>query len=274
MSDMSVATGDRAGPKTVTSRPAAVTTYAVFTGRAVRRIFRRADTIVSTVIFPALLLLTLLAAFGSSVEAFEGDDYAQRLVPGMIVSGVMFGSVGAVMGLWGDLRSGFMDRIRSMPLPAVAPLIGTVVAETVRAIAAVVVLVALGYAFGFRFENGPLPTIAFFGVAGIAAMSLSMIGLAAATVAKTQEGLGPPVSALFLLMLFFSKGMIPLDGYPGWARPIVEASPATAYVELLDRLARGGALWRPTLIAAAWSLGLIGVLGSVAANRLRRHAAA
>lgn len=263
---MSMVPGDVTFPTLRT--PSMVAATLVFTGRSIRKIFRRPDTIVSTVIFPALLLLTLLAAFSTSVEAFEGDDYAQRLVPGMIVSGVMFGSVGAVVGFWIDLNSGFMDRIRSMPVTPVAPLVGAMLAETARAMVAVVVLVGVGYGFNFRFENGALPVVGFFVVAGVAAMSLSSIGLAVATIAKSQEAISGPLGALFLVMLFFSKGMIPLDGYPGWAQPIVKASPSTAYVDLLDRLARGGPLWQPALIAAAWSIGLLGVLGGFAVRHV------
>ncbi|MFV0308482.1 MAG: ABC transporter permease [Desertimonas sp.] len=255
-----------------TPRRSAATADAVFVGRAVKRVFRRPDTVVSTVVFPAVLLLTLIAVFSTAVEAFEGDDYAQRLVPGLIVSGLMFGSVGTAIGFWMDRESGFMDRIRSMPVPTSAPLVGTVIAETVRALLAVAVLVALGVAFGFRFSNGVVPGIWFVVVAGVAAMSLSFIGLSMATVAKSQESLGPPLGALFLVLLFFSEGMIPLEGYPGWAQPVVRAAPATAYVNLLDHLARGGQLVRPMLAAGAWSIALVGVLGTFAVTRLRRVA--
>ncbi|MEM8902928.1 MAG: ABC transporter permease [Actinomycetota bacterium] len=245
-----------------------MTTYLLFFGRATRRFVRSAETMISTVAFPVLLLLTMLAVFSSSVEAFEGGDYAQRLVPALVVSGIMFGSTGTAVGLFVDLESGFMQRIRSLPVPASAPLVGTVAAEVVRATAAVVVLVAIGSLAGFRFED-PIGVIGFFLVAALCAVSVTWIGLSLATRAATQETLSPPLGALFLVLLFFSEGLVPLDAYPGWAQPIVENNPATAYVTSLDALARGDALAGPLTRAVAWSIGLVAVFGTLAVRRLR-----
>ncbi|MEM9747171.1 MAG: ABC transporter permease [Actinomycetota bacterium] len=244
------------------------TANAVFVGRSIRRFLRRPDSVVFTVAFPLLLLLTMLAVFSSAVEAFEDADYAQRLVPGLTVSGVLFGSLGTAVGFWSDLDTGFMDRVRSLPVSPAAPLVGTVLAEAVRALMAVVALAAAGYAFGFRFEAGVGRAIGYFVAAMIGAMAFTWIGLYVATIATSQESLSPPLNAFFLVLLFFSEGLVPLDAYPGWAQPFVEANPATAFVTLLDRLARGGDLGRPILNAALWSIAIVAVFGTLAVRRL------
>ncbi|MEM9606911.1 MAG: ABC transporter permease [Actinomycetota bacterium] len=242
--------------------------YAAFTGRSARRFVRKPEIIINTVAFPVLLLGTMLAVFSSAVEAFEDGDYAQRLVPALVVSGIMFGSTGTAVGLFTDLQSGFMQRIRSMPVPSSAPLVGLVLAEVVRALAAVGVLVGVGYVAGFRFDSF-VGAIGFVIVAAVAAVSVTWIGLAMATGAKTQEALAPPLGALFLVLLFFSQGLVPLEAYPGWAQPLVEFNPASAYVTSLDGLARGGELAGPLLRAGIWSVLLVVVLGTVAIRRLR-----
>lgn len=244
----------------------------LFAGRSVRRFVRTPETLISTVVFPVILFLAMLAVFGSAVEAFDDSgDYAQRLVLTLIVSGLMFGSIGTATGFLTDLQDGLLTRVRSMPLAPAGPMIGAAIAETARAVVAVVVLVAVGTGFGFRFDAGVLPTVAFGAVALLAAISIVWVGLAMASVARSYEALAPPLSALFLLLLFFSRGLVPLEAYPGWAQPIVRANPATAYVTALDRLARGGALIGPLLNAVGWSLGLIVVFGLVARRAVRRR---
>ncbi|MEM8925708.1 MAG: ABC transporter permease [Actinomycetota bacterium] len=249
-----------------------ITGTMVFAGRATRRYLRSPESIISTIGFPVLLLLTLLAVFGTAVEAFEVGDgpYAQRLVPTLVVSGLLFGSVNTAVGFFTDLQDGFMDRVRTLPVPSIAPLAGAVVSEVARAMTAVLVLVAVGYAFGFRFDNGVGPTIGFVAVAALAAVSVVWIGLALATVASSQEALSPPLSALFLLLLFFSQGMVPLDAYPDWATPIVRFNPATSFVVALDRLARGGELVGPILGSLGWAVGLMAVFGTIATRAVRR----
>ncbi len=244
--------------------------YGVFVRRSVVRFGRRPDTVVATVMFPLVLMLTMLAVFSTAVEAFDNGDYAQRLVPGLTVSGILFGSLGTATGFWIELETGFMDRIRSMPVPALGPLIGTVAAEAVRAVMAVFVLVAVGSFFGFRFEQGVVWAVPYLAVAIAASWTFAWIGMFMATVATSQEALVPPLNAIYLVLLFFSEGLVPLDAYPGWARPIVEWNPATAYVTLLDGLARGGPLVRPGLLAAGWSVAIIVVFGSLAVRRIKR----
>ncbi|MEO0495092.1 MAG: ABC transporter permease [Actinomycetota bacterium] len=241
----------------------------LFAGRAVRRIGRSPDVVVSTVIFPLLLLLTLHAVFSSAVESFEGGAaYGQRLVPTLVFSGVMFGAIGTSTGILTELENGWIDRLRSMPLNPFSPLAGTILGETVRAVVAVAVLAGVGYAFDFRFDAGVLPAIGFVIVAMLAAISVGCVGAYLATIASSREALLGPLNAVFLLLLFLSRGMVPLEAYPGWVQPVVEHNPATAYVGLLDRLARGGALWSSALTVAAWTLGFVIVFGVLAGRRM------
>ncbi|MEM8706737.1 MAG: ABC transporter permease [Actinomycetota bacterium] len=245
----------------------------VFAGRAVRRFGRSPDVVVSTVVFPLLLLLTLHAVFSSAVEAFEdGAAYGQRLVPTLVFSGVMFGAIGTSAAIHTELENGWIDRLRSMPLNPFSPLAGTILGETLRAIVAVIVLAGIGHLFDFRFDAGVLPAIGFVLVAMLAAVAVGCVGAYLATAASSREALLGPLNAVFLLLLFLSRGMVPLDAYPGWVQPVVRHNPATAYVDLMDRLARGGALVRPTLLVLAWTAGFVLVFGTLAARRLARRA--
>lgn len=246
-------------------------TYGAFGRRAMLRIVRSPEVIISTAIFPLLLLLTLSAVFSSAVEGFEGGSYAQRLVPGLVVGGIIFGSIGTAMAVSTDLHSGYMSRIRSLPVPSSAPLIGTVGAEALRSLMAVLVLVGVGSLLGFRFEAGIVRGALFVLVAMLAAIALTCIGLAFATLTSGPEALGASLNMAFLVMLFLSESMVPLEAYPGWVEPLVQANPATSYVRLLDRLARGGELAGPATAVAAWSVVLIMGFGALAVRNVRRE---
>lgn len=71
------------------------------------------------------------------------------------------------------------------------------------------------------------------------------------------------------MLLFFSRGMVPLEAYPGWAQPIVRFNPATSFVTALDNLGRGGELTGPILSAVAWAVALTAVFGFIAVRGLR-----
>lgn len=249
--------------------PSLLAAVPIFAARSYKRFLRTPETLISTVGFPVVLLLTLLAVFSTAVEAFDEGPYAQRLVPTMVVSGLMFGSIGTATGLFTDLGGGYMERIRALPVAQSGPLVGLVLAEIGRAMTALVGLTAVGYAVGFRFDNGALAIIGFVVISALAAVSIVWIGLAFATIARSQEALAPPLGALFLVLLFFSRGMVPLEAYPGWAQPIVRFNPATSFVTALNNLGRGGELTGPILGAVAWAVALTAVFGFIAVRGLR-----
>ncbi len=249
----------------------------IFTGRAIRHVVRRPETVVQTVIFPVLLLLTMLAVFSTAVENFSamqsnvpaGEPYAQSLTPVMILAGVMFGSIGAAVMLFTDLRNGFLTRIRALSTPLGAPLIGISVAETLRASLSVVSLCIAGAVAGFRFQAGWLAAIGFVAVAAMAAITFTWVGLLLASVANSMDSFVPPLSGVFLVLLFCSQGMVPLEAYPDAFQPFVEWNPGSAYVVLLDHLARGEELLEPLLLATGWSVALIAVSGVLCVRSLR-----
>lgn len=241
-----------------------------FADRSVRHFLRSPEMVITSVVFPLLLLLTMLAVFSTAVERYSGDTYAQIVVPGLVMSSVIFGTMATANAFYTDLNDGFMDRVRSMPVPTAAPLLGMLAAEVIRAVLAILVLCSVGAVFGFRFAAGPLAAIGFVATGALIAVSTVWIGVWLATTATTQEAVGPPMNAVFLVMLFFSGALVPREAYPDWAQTIVAINPATAYVTLLDHLARGGELLGPTLWALGWSAVLIVVFAGLAVRRLRR----
>jgi ABC-2 type transport system permease protein len=261
-------------------------TGGVTLARAVRALARR-DLLrglgtpaitVQSVVFPGVLLMVLLAVFGTAVEEFSGEPYVQRLTPALIISGAAFGSVGAVGGLLQDRLSGFFDRIRLTPFDGqrhrgghagpVALVLARSLSEHVRVATTAICIVAIGFAFGFRFEAGPGRAIAFFAAAVVFGACFGWIGFALATRASSMEAVVSPVTALFLVLLFLSHGMVPLDAFPGWIQPVVEVAPSSLMMLTLQRLAGGGDVVGPLLGALTWTVAITAVFGGLSLRGL------
>lgn len=245
---------------------------AAFCGRAVLRLIRMPEVIIQTVIFPVILLTTNLAVFSAAVELYDDSGpYAQRLVPGLVVAGVMFGSTGSAMGLFGDIKSGFMQRIRALSTPLAAPIVGIALAEALRGLLATAALTAAGYLAGFRFHGGVGHFVGFVVVAAVSALAFPWIGLWLATKARSVESFLAPLSAFFLVLLFMSQSVVPLSAYPEFVQPFVRWNPGSAFVVALDSLARGQDATSEIVLAAVWSVVMIGVFGALAVRGLRTH---
>ena len=87
-------------------------------------------------------------------------SYIDFLLPGIFVQSVAFRATQTAVGLSEDLERGVIDRFRSMPMARSAVLIGRTVADLVRNVLIIVLMTAVGYLIGFRFQAGLLNALA------------------------------------------------------------------------------------------------------------------
>src|ERR1700756_4809848 len=148
----------------------AVTDTAVVTGRNLRHFIRQPDLLVFSTIQPVLFVLLFVYVFGGAVGRSlpHGVAYVDFLLPGVFVQSVTFGASQTAVGLKEDLTRGVVDRFRSMPMARSAVLAGRTVADLVRNILVIFLMIAVGYAVGFRFLGGAAGAVG--GIAVVAAL--------------------------------------------------------------------------------------------------------
>jgi len=237
------------------------------------RVFTRTPVaVVQSIVFPTLLLLTLLAAFGRTVGG-SVDAYAERLVPQLVISAGAFGAIvtGILINL--DRNSGLIDRLRSLPIARPAYLLGAVLADAVRVAVAAVVIVAVGHLFGFRFDQGVLGAVAFFGVAVAFGTIFGWFAVWTGLRAAQTEAIGSVMNGPILMLFFLSTGFIPVEGFPAAAQPFVRANPLSCAVNLMLGLTESGPVLVPMLQTLAWIVGLVALLSSLAVRTFRRGVA-
>ena len=109
-----------------------------------------------TVVQPVIFVLMFRYVFGGAIHVPVKGGYVNFLLPGIIAQTAAFASFGTAIALAQELQKGVIDRLRSMPMARSAVLAG-LVADTGRMTVTILVVVGVGYAVGFRFENGFCP---------------------------------------------------------------------------------------------------------------------
>jgi ABC-2 type transport system permease protein len=247
---------------------------ALLATRGLQRFLRNPQLLVDTLALPLLLLFMMLAVFGHIVGS-PSAPYVQRLTPAVVLFSTASGSVVTGIGFFTDLHSGMSDRLRTMPINRVSPLLGRLTGDLVRVLIAAVVTCAVAYLVGFRFERGPMAALGFFLlVAGFASISV-WIALVVALTARNEEELNSVLTAPATLLLFFSTGFAPLGAFPGFLQPAVAANPLSCASNVAIGLTSGGQIAVPLWQTAGWVAGVT-ALAAPAAMRLyhRRNAAA
>lgn len=240
------------------------------------RSIRTPGVVIQSVIFPSLLLMIFLAVFAGSISAFDDQPYVQRITPALVISGAAFGSVGTISGYFSDARSGFFARLRTIPIGRgpraglLAPLLARAMSEVARVAIATVLVTAVGMAFGFRFEAGVWRTVLYFVLATVYGSCFCWFGFSLASRGGSMEAVIPPISGLFLLLLFFSEGVVPREAFPDWAQPIVAVAPTSTMVVSLQRLSSGGPYLGYMLGALAWTVGITAICASATMSNLAK----
>jgi ABC transporter DrrB family efflux protein len=231
---------------------------------------RTPQALVFAIIQPVLFVLLLRYAFGGAIRVPPGTSYVNYLMPGIFAQTVAFGAIGTAVGLTTDVRTGLLDRFRTLPMSRFAILAGRTAADLVRNIAVLVVMVGVGFAVGFRVHTN---IAAFFGALGLVllfgyALSWAFVALGLRmTNAEAAQAAGVPV---VFLLVFASPAFVPLSTMPGWLQTVAGHQPLAALVNALRPLVLGGPTAQYVLSDIAWSCGLLVVFAALATLSYRR----
>jgi ABC transporter DrrB family efflux protein len=249
----------------------AITDTAVVTGRNLRHFIRQPDLLVFSTIQPVLFVLLFVYVFGGAISRSlaHGVAYVDFLLPGIFVQSVTFGASQTAVGLKEDLTRGVVDRFRSMPMARSAVLAGRTVADLVRNIAIIGLMIAVGYLVGFRFLGGVAGAVGCIAVVAAFGLALSWIF---AFVALTVRGAETAQTAGFVVifpLVFASSVFVPVSTFPDWLQTFAKINPVTVTANAARSLALYGT---PASLgaAAAWIGGLLAVFIPLSVWRYRR----
>jgi ABC-2 type transport system permease protein/oleandomycin transport system permease protein len=208
-----------------------------------------------TVIQPVMFVLLFRYVFGGAIPVHAPGGYVNFLMPGMIGQSVAFATFATAVALVQEKQQGLIDRLRSMPTARSAVLVGRLVADTARIFLMIAIIVGVGYAVGFRFQNGFAPAAGMIVLAtifGIAACCVwAFTGLAMGT-AESVQSFG--LVGLFPLT-FVSSAFVPVDTMPGWLQAFAGNQPVTVVIDTMRALALGGPIATDLRKSALWLAG-------------------
>jgi ABC transporter DrrB family efflux protein len=245
--------------------------------RALLRYLRTPQLIVVGTLQGAMFLLIFRYVFGGAIPIGGGVPYVDFLVPGFITTGVLFTGMNAASGAAEDLQQGFVDRLRSLPVPRFSFLAGRALADTAWNTWGLIVTAAIGFAVGFRIHGGILDSLAAFGLCVVFGFAFEwlfiMLGLMAGT-PQAAQGL----ALLVFPFTFVSSAYIPVSTMPGWMQAFASHQPVTYMVDAVRSLSQGraaellighstGYLVTGSLL---WALGLVVVFAPLAAFKYSR----
>ncbi|HUS26101.1 MAG TPA: ABC transporter permease [Nevskiaceae bacterium] len=223
------------------------------------------------IIFLLLFNYVFGGAIGNGIPPAADGKYINYLLPGILVQVTMFGGLQTGVGLADDMTRGIIDRFRSLPMSRIAVIAGRTLADTLRNVVVMAIMLTVGSLLGFRFHEGIGQGLAMAGIILLFGYALSW---AFAFIGMTLRDAETAQLAGFLFvfpLVFASAAFVPVQTMPDWLQAFVRNQPITFVVNAARHFTLGvpadGAVWK-TIV---WSLGLLAIFVPLAIWQYRRR---
>jgi ABC-2 type transport system permease protein len=223
-----------------------------------------------------LFLLIFRYVFGGAVGHTGSLSYVDFLVPGFVVTGVLFQGMSAASGVADDKEGGLFDRLRSLPIRLLSIVSGRVGADTALVAWGVIVMTAAGFAVGFRVTGTPLAAVAALGLTILYGFAFVWLFIALGLMAGSPQA-AQGLSFLVFPLSFVSSAYVPVSTMPGWMQAFANNQPMTQMVNTVRLLTGGPAaqqlLGHPVsyylVPSPLWTAGLVIVFAPLAVWKLK-----
>ncbi len=241
----------------------------VLARRALMRIVRAPDLLLSFTVQPIMFVLLFVYVFGGAIRT-PGFDYVDFLMPGIIVQTMAFGGFVTALGLSEDLKKGLVDRFRSLPMSRGAVLAGRTLADILTNSISIAMMLIVGIIAGFSF-GAQLPEILLgivlllvFGYAF--SWVFAFIGLTSSS-PESSQALG---FIIIFPLTFISSAFVPVESMPAALQAFAEVNPFTIVVDAMRSLFLGTPAGNTVWGAFAWALAIAAVFAYLSVNRYKR----
>jgi ABC transporter DrrB family efflux protein len=204
------------------------TTASTIAIRTTFKILRTPQIIGIAIVQSVVFLLMFRYVLGGAIGV-EGVSYVEFLVPGFVVSGLLFTAGGSSVAVAEDAASGIYDRFRSLPISDSAVLVGRGIADAALMVIVGLVTLGVGFIVGFGINGSALDVLLALGLLVAYALGIAGIfvwlGLISGS-AQAAQGLG----ILAVPFSFVSSAFVPVETMPDGLRTFAEWQPLTFMV--------------------------------------------
>jgi ABC-2 type transport system permease protein len=208
------------------------------------------EQLLDVTITPVMFVLLFTYLFGGAI-AGSTAEYLDYILPGLLVMSVLFTTVYSGVALNTDLTKGVVDRFRSLPIWRPAPLVGSLLGDSVRYLVAGIVIILLGVALGYRPGAGVAGAAAALGLVVVFSFGLSWIFTTLGLLLRSPNAVMNAGFMAIFPLTFISNVFVNPDTLPGPLKTVVDVNPVSILASASRGLMEGSARISDILIVLA-----------------------
>jgi oleandomycin transport system permease protein len=222
---------------------------------------------------PVMFLLLFTYVFGGAIGG-SPKAYLMFALPGIIVQNSLFTTLNTATGLSTDLKEGFFDRLRSLPIARFAPLSGRILADLAKQTWAIAMLLGIGAIMGFRFGAGagrPLGVLAGAGLVLVSTLAISWALVLVSMLAANPEKVQIFGFVVLFPITFTSDAFVRTASMPGWLQAWSKANPVSLIADAVRGLMVSGPAGRPAVESLLYAVAFTAVFAPLAVRAFKRR---
>ena len=238
-------------------RPGPLSTAVTFGWRGMLKVKHVPEQLLDVTVTPVMFLLMFTYLFGGAI-AGSTSAYLDYTLPGLLVMSVLFTTVYSGISLNTDLTKGVVDRFRSLPIWRPAPLLGSLLGDSVRYVIAGTVIIVVGVALGYRPDAGVPGALGALALVVVFSFGLSWVFCVLGLLLRSPNAVMNAGFMGIFPLTFLSNVFVDPSTLPGPLEAFVDVNPisilATASRSLMDGRPDGEAILMSLAVAAALAL--------------------
>jgi ABC-2 type transport system permease protein len=215
-------------------RPTAASAALTFAWRGMLKVKHVPEQLLDVTITPVMFVLMFTYLFGGAIAGSTGA-YLDYILPGILVMSVLFTTVYSGVALNTDLTKGVVDRFRSLPIWRAAPLLGSLLGDTVRYVLGGTVIIVLGVVLGYRPGAGVPGVLAALALVVVFAFGLSWVFTTLGLLLRSPNAVMNAGFMGIFPLTFLSSVFVDPDTLPNGLEDFVNANP----ISILASASRG-----------------------------------
>jgi ABC-2 type transport system permease protein len=195
-----------------------------------RMFWRSREAAVFIFIFPILLYMLLVSVYANEIDGVPAADLLLVGLFGYGAANTAFAGLAII--LVGRREAGILKRLRATPLAPAAYLAAVLVSTLLVFALETAGLLLLGsLAFGASAPENPL---GFAGAVVLGVACFAGMGVGAASLIRSADGVSAVVNVILLPMAFLSGSFGPRGDYPAFLQAIADVLPLTYFLDIVD----------------------------------------
>ncbi len=250
-------------------RPSALSSALTFGWRGMLKVKHVPEQLLDVTITPVMFVLMFTYLFGGAI-AGSTSEYLDYILPGILVMSVLFTTVYSGVALNTDLTKGVVDRFRSLPIWRPAPLVGSLLGDSVRYLVAGTVIIVLGVVLGFRPDAGIGGVLAALALVVVFAFGLSWVFMTMGLLLRSPNAVMNTGFMSIFPLTFLSNVFVDPGTLPAGLEAFVDVNPISILATASRGLMAGTAQAGDIAVVLATAAALTAVFAPLTTRLYRR----